>query len=151
MRKKHFNASLFFSSCLILALSFALSACSNPVKSNVNDKPKYKTIQTLNQQQKVETGTVISVRSIQIKPPNYSRPSIGIAASSGGFRGVYGSIDMATLGGLFTKEKTTNAQEIIVTKANGNTVAITQVSKEKFTKGESIKILQRDGKSIVIK
>ena len=149
MNKSLFNQQLLFSICLTLGLSFGLSACSNTEKAKA--KPKYKTIQTLNQQQKVETGTVVSVRAIQIKPPNHSRPSIGVAASSGGFRGVYGSIDMATLSRIFGNNRTIEAQEIIVKKSTGDTIAITQVSKEKFKQGENVKILLRDGKSIVVK
>lgn len=147
MKQPSIKPKVVLSLFLILGFSFGLSACSNTEKA----KPKYKTIQTLNEQQKVETGTVVSVRNILVNPPNYRRPSIGVAASSGGFRGVYGSIDMDTLSRLFGNNKATKAQEIIVKKSSGDTVAITQVSKEIFTQGEKVKILLRNGQSIVVK
>lgn len=147
MKTPLYKFKLSFSIFLMLGLSFGLSACSNTEKA----KPKYKTIQTLNQQQKVETGTVVSVRSIQINTQSYSRPSFGVAASSGGFRGIYGSVDLATLSRFLGNNKTTEAQEIIVKKSAGNTVAITQVTKEKFKQGDKVKILQRDGQSVVVK
>ena len=105
----------------------------------------------MNEQQKVETGTIVSVRNIDVKPANYSRPSIALAVDSSGFRSVYGAIDMTTLSHIFGNNKTSEAQEIIVKKKTGNTVAITQVSKEKFKQGESVNILRRNGKSIVVK
>ncbi len=147
MKKPSMKPEIVLSLFLMLGLSFGLSACSNTEKA----KPKYKTIQTLNEQQNVETGTVVSVRNIQVTPRNYSRPSIGIAASSGGFRSVYGSIDVGSLSRIFGSNRKVEAQEIIVKKSTGDTVAITQVSKEKFKQGETVKILLRDGKSIVVK
>ncbi|MEH6457193.1 MAG: hypothetical protein V7749_12760, partial [Cocleimonas sp.] len=107
-----------------LGIVLGLSACSN----NAPKKPKYKTIQTLNNQQQVETGTVVSVRTIQVKPDankSYGSPygNVGVSASSGGFRGIYGSIDLATLGRLFKGATATKtAQEIIVKKSTGETV-----------------------------
>lgn len=142
-----FKTPILFSTVLVLGLSFGLSACSN----NENAKPKYKTIQTLNQQHPVETGTVVSVRTVQIQPEAInSYGNVGVAASSSGFRGIYGSIDLATLGRIFkntTGPKT--AQEVIVKKNNGQTVAITQVAKETFNRGDSVKILVRKGEARV--
>lgn len=147
MKQPSIKPKVILTLFLTLGLSFGLSACSNTEKA----KPKYKTIQTLNEQQKVETGTIVSVRNINIEPRHHSRPSIGVAASSGGFRGIYGSIDVGTLSRIFGNNKTTEAQEIIVKKTSGDTIAITQVSKEKFKQGETVKILLRNGKSIVVR
>ena len=133
-----------------LGLVLGLSACSN------NPPNKYKTIQTLNNQQKVELGTVVAVRTFQIKPDannSYRSPysNVGVAASSGGFRGIYGSIDLATLGRLFKNTTAAKiAQEVIVKKNNGETVAITQVFKENFKQGDAVKILVRNGNAQVI-
>ena len=132
---------------LILGLSIGLSACSNTTKA----KPKYKTIQTLNEHP-IETGTVVSVRTIQIPQEAInSYGNIGVSASSGGFSGIYGSIDLATLGRIFSnKPNTRTFQEVIVNKHNGQTVAITQVPREAFRKGDAVKILIRNGESQVI-
>ncbi len=136
-----------------LGLVLGLNACSNNA-NNTKNKPK--TIQTLNKQQKVELGTVVAVRTIQIKPSEnntYVSPygNIGVSASSGGFRGIHGSIDLATLGRLFkNNSETKTAQEIIVKKNSGETVAITQELKENFKQGDSVKILIRNGNAQVI-
>jgi len=149
MQQPSIKSKFLLSIFLILGLSIGLSACSNTEKAKA--KPKYKTIQTLNEQQKVETGTVVSVRNILVEPRNNTRPTIGVAASSGGFRGIYGSIDMGTLSHIFGNKQTSEAQEIIVKKLTGDTIAITQVSQEKFKQGENVNILLRNGKSIVVK
>lgn len=133
-----------------LGLLLGLSACSN----NPPNKPK--TIQTLNNQQKVELGTVVTVRTFQIKSDanhSYRSPygNVGVAASSGGFRGIYGSIDLATIGRLFKKTTAAKtAQEIIVKKNTGETVVISQPYKEHFNKGDAVKILVRNGYAQVI-
>lgn len=136
-----------------LGLVLSLSACSNnPPKK----KTKYKTIQTLNQQQKVEYGTVIAARTFKINADNQNASvspygNIGVAASSGGFRGIYGSIDLATIGRLFNKAQSTKtAQEIIVKKNTGETVSITQVQKQNFKQGDKVKIVIRNGNAEVI-
>jgi len=147
MKQLSIKPRVLLSFFLILGLSFSLSACSNTEKA----KPKYKTIQTLNEQQKVETGTVVSVRDVQIQQRHHSRPSIGVAASSGGFRGIYGSVDVGTLSRIFGKNQSNDAQEIIVKKSIGDTIAITQVSQEKFRKGDIVKILRRGDKSFVVR
>lgn len=133
-----------------LGLMLILSACSNTVDNNNSN-----TVQTLNQQQRVETGTVVAVRMVQLKPNankvNNPLSNVGIAAGSGGFRGVYGSIDLATIGRLFNSNaQTKTAQEIIVNKSNGQTVVITQALKENFKRGDAVKILVRNGYAQVI-
>ena len=132
---------------LIFGLSFGLSACSNTTKA----KPKYKTIQTLNERP-VETGTVVSVRTIQLQQEALnSYGNIGVSASSGGFSGIYGSIDLATLGRIFNKQSNSRTfQEVIVKKNNGQTVAITQTPTEAFRQGDVVKILLHNGESQVI-
>jgi len=142
---------VLLSSLLFITFAFGLSACSNSEKPKA--KPKYKTIQTLNQQQKVESGTIIAVRDVAIpKERVNSYSNIGVVASSSGHGGIYGSIDLGTLSRLFKKDPTPQlAQEIIVKKRDGQTIAITQVSKEIFKKGENVNILLRDGKTILVK
>lgn len=150
---KPFSKSIL--AMVTLGLILSLSACTNNANTT-NNKSKPNTIQTLNNQQIVETGTVIAVRTLKIKPNannSYGRPygNVGVSASSGGFRGIYGSVDLATLGRLFkgaTAAKT--AQEVIVKKSTGETVAITQPFKESFAKGDSVKILVRNGNAQVI-
>ena len=139
---------LLLSTLFFLVFSIGLSACSNTEKA----KPEYKTIQTLNEQQ-VETGTVIAVNKVIIQPSSYNyRPNIGIAASSGGFRSIYGSVDLATLSRLFTNSGgAKTAQEIIIKKNNGQTVAITETTKDSFKAGDVVKILKQDGIARVIR
>jgi len=147
---KHLSKLLFIGA--IMALFFSISACSNTPK-----KPKYKTIQTLNQQQKVEYGTVLAIRTFKINSDTQSASAspygnIGVAASSGGFRGIYGSIDLATIGRLFNKASSTKtAQEIIVKKSSGETVSITQLQKQNFKQGDRVKIVIRNGNAEVIR
>ncbi len=124
-----------------LILLFSLTACSSNTANN-----------QLGKQQTVETGTVVSVKTIKIKPEEIrSYGNVGVGVGSGGYRGVYGSVDVGTLARLFrnaTGPKT--AQEIIVNKTNGETVAITQEAKENFKQGDSVKILLRNGEARVI-
>ena len=145
LSKKPFHLTLL----LFLGLSISLSACSNTNK--VKPKPQYKTIQTFNEHP-VETGTVVSVRTIQIQQQTAnSYGNIGVSASSGGFSGIYGSIDLATVGRIFNKKPNTRTvQEVIVKKSNGQTVAITQIPQETFLQGDAVKILSRNGESQVI-
>ena len=134
----------------VIGLMLSLSSCSNTI-----GKEKTKTTQTLNKQQKVEFGTVVAVRTVQIKADTKTSANpygnIGVSASSGGFRGIHASIDLATFSRLFknnTEVKT--AQEVIVKKSIGETVAITQAFKENFKKGDTVKILVRNGYAQVI-
>lgn len=137
---------------MITLLSFFLciNGCSNNAKNSTQTK------QTLNTQQKVEFGKVVAVRMVQLKPDhnhsnNHILSNVGVAASSGGFRGIYGSVDLATLGRLFNNNSKTNtAQEIIVKKTTGETVSITQPFKENFKQGDNVKILIRNGYAQVV-
>ena len=131
---------------LSAGLVVSLSACSNKTAENP------KTIQTENLQ-KVELGKVVSVKTIQIQAErSYRRPyGVGVSASSGGHRGIYGSIDLATIGGLFKESNDPeNVQEIIVKKNSGEIVAITQKHSESFKQGDSVKIVIRNGIAKVI-
>lgn len=143
--------SKFVLVAVTLSLSIGLNGCSNTT-ATLEKKPK--TIQTLNNQHKVELGTVVAIRDVQIKPEtdNYGRPygNVGVSASSGGFRGIYGSIDLATIGRLFKNNTAKKAQEIIVKKNSGETVAITQDIKDSFKQGDAVKILVSNGYAQVI-
>jgi len=54
-----------------------------------------------------------------------------------------------SIGRLFANNNTVTAQEITLRKNNGQVVAITQVSAEKFSPGEFVKILVSNGKALV--
>lgn len=141
---------VFYSICLalILSLMLSLSACSSSKKPVASTSAG-----SLNQQHKVELGTVVSARTVNLKAQeveSYGR--VGVTANSGGSAGIHGSIDIGTLSRLFknaTGPKT--AQEVIVKKSNGDIVAITQEYKEDFAKGDEVKILLRgNGEAQVI-
>ncbi|MEE9326021.1 MAG: hypothetical protein V3U71_01920 [Cocleimonas sp.] len=106
----------------------------------------------LNKQQTVELGTVISVKTVKLKPESIdSYGNVGVSVGSGGHSGVYGSVDVGTIGRIFrnaTRDKV--AQEIIVKKKSGETIAVTQDNKISFSKGDKVKLLLRNGKARVI-
>lgn len=125
-----------------ILLSILLSACTaNTVDSQ------------LNKQQKVESGTILSVKIIKIKPEKIdSYGNVGVSVGSGGHNGVYGSVDIGTIGKLFrnvTRDKI--SQEIIVKKDSGNIVAITQDTNVTFKKGDKVRLLLRNGKARAIR
>ena len=130
----------------LLIFIVSLSACSNNAKNTTNTNNK-----AVNQQT-VETGTVVSARTIKIEPQEYGPygANVGVSGGSGGV-GVFGSIDLVTLGRLFKNVTGPKiAQEVIVKKSNGETVAITQKAKETFKAGDKVKILLRNGEARVI-
>ena len=132
-----------------LGLILNLSSCSNKVENNKINTPNPN--QALNKQQKVELGTVVSIRIFEVKADSNPYGNIGVSASSGGYRGVHASIDLATIGRTFNNTTTAKtAQEVIVKKSTGETVAITQPFKENFKKGDAVKILVRNGYAEVI-
>jgi len=103
--------------------------------------------------QKIEIGKIISVKTVAVKPEDInSYGNVGVSVGSGGHSGVYASVDIATIGKLYRNAtKPSTAQQFIITKSNGETVAITQPnSKEIFKNGDSVKILLEDGKAKVI-
>ncbi len=124
---------------IILLLS--LSACSSNTVNNQSVK-----------QGSVETGTVISVRTAPIEPEKInSYGNVGVGIGSGGYQGIFGSVDAGTIGRFFrnaTGPKT--AQEITVRKSNGDIVAIRQAAKATFKQGDTVKILLQNGKAEVI-
>jgi len=132
-----------FKILLFTVLLITMSACSN------NKTASSGTIENL---QKVEAGTIVSVKTIALKPEEInSYGNVGVSVGSGGHSGVYGSVDLATIGKLYRNAtKPTTAQQFIITKFNGETVAITQpASKEIFKTGDSVKLLFKDGKAKV--
>jgi len=134
----------FLGTLLILVSILSLSACSN------NKTASTKSITNM---QKVETGKIVSIKTIAVKPEEInSYGNIGVSVGSGGHSGVYGAFDLATLGKVFrnaTKAKT--AQKFIIKKSNGEMIAITQAnSKEIFNVGDTVKILLKDGKAKII-
>lgn len=124
-----------------LILFLLLSACSSSQTDN-----------QIGKQQTVETGTVVAVKTVNLTPEKInSYGNVGVSVGSGGHSGVYGSVDVGTIGKLFrnaTGPKT--ALEIIVKKDNGEVIAITQASKVSFKKGDYVKLLLRNGKAQVI-
>jgi len=128
---------------LSLLTAISLSACSNNKAANSK----------IENMQKIEMGKIVSVKSVPVKPEDIdSYGRIGVSVGSGGRGGVFGAVDLATIGKLYRNAtKPTTAQQLIVTKSNGETVAITQAnSKEVFKIGEKVKILLKDGKAKVI-
>lgn len=100
--------------------------------------------------QKVELGTIISVKTIPIKAEMVnSYGNMGITIGSGGTSGIYGTVDIATLGKLYRNAtKPTTALQFIIKRTNGEMVAITQAhSKEVFKAGETVKLFIEDGKA----
>lgn len=140
--------------CSFYTLSLLLvCGCSNSSStSSDSSKSKAKEAVPVSVEQKIETGIVLAVRIIEVEPePIHSYGNVGVNVDSSGTSGIQGSIDLKTLGTLYrnaTKDKT--AQELIVKKDMGETVAITQSTKEIFKVGDRIKVFKRDGKAVVI-
>ncbi len=153
-----------FLSTLLLTSIFSLSACSNNKTAssdngslqNSQKQAGWQKSKAISNMQKVETGKIVSIKTIAIQPEKInSYGSVGVSVGSGGHSGVYGAFDLATLGKVFhnaTKAKT--AQQFIIQKANGEMVAITQpssqTSKEIFKVGDPVKLLLENGKAKVI-
>ena len=137
-----------FSGLLLVALLTSLSACSN-----TNDTDSRTKTYTATNIQKVELGKIIAIKTVALKPEEIdSYGNLGVSIGSGGRSGVYGSVDIGTLAKIYRNTtKPTTAQQIIITKANGETVAITQEhSKHTFKIGETVKLLVENGKAKVI-
>lgn len=126
----------------ILLITFTLSACSNNT-SNTSENASSGVKNT-------ETGTVLNVRSIYLKPERL-RPSIGISVGSGGYRGAYGGIDVGNVARVIKDaNKPRFEQTIIVKTSDGNTAEITQVSREMFKRGDKVKVVLQRGEARVI-
>ncbi len=125
---------LFF--CLLVATLTA--ACSS-------------TDNRTNKLQEVQSGVVIGVKKVVIKPePVRPRGNIGVSVGSGGHAGVYGAVDILSIGsllGIGKKDKV--MQEIIIKRPNGELVAVTQPYTTIFKKGERVKIIQRGNQARV--
>ena len=122
-------------------LLLMLTACSS-----------YTPYNQLGKQQTVETGVIVAINTFTIKPERIrSYGNVGVGVGSGGYRGIYGSVDVGTLARLFRNVTgPQKAHEIIVKKTNGETVAVTQLAKENFKAGDKVKILLRNGEAVVI-
>lgn len=125
---------------LLLLLATTLNACSNTNGTNVSNVKE------------VQQGTVVSVTLTPIKTePIRPHGGIGITLGSGGYSGIYGSFDLATIGRILsTPAQKPMQQEIIVKRSNGSLVAITQPEKEPFHRGDKIKIVHRGNEARVI-
>jgi len=132
MKISHMNIVI-----LGMLLSIHLLGCSNKqATSNV---------------QKVETGTVVSAKRIIIQPkPVAPNANVGVSVGTGGHAGVYGSVDVATIGRILSRPKPRIMQEVIVRRDNGSLVAITQIEMEPFYKGDKVRILLRGNQAKVV-
>ncbi len=132
------SLSLFIPS---LFLAISLSACT-PSKNIKAENTS-----------EVQQGIVMAVKRIIVKPePIQPRGGFGVSVGSGGHSGVYGTVDLATLGGLFGKPKKDKImQEIIVKRDNGSLVAITQPEKGPFLRGDKVRIVERGNQARVIR
>ncbi len=139
--------------CLISLLAFnGCSGFSNTASSNAT-KPVATTVtNTLNVEQKIENGVVLAVKAVNVPAePIQSYGNVGVVLNSGGSSGIQGSVDLKTIGTLYRNlTKNRAAQEIIVKKETGETVAITQSRKDVFKVGERVKILKRGTKAVVV-
>ena len=128
----------FFTAIILL---LTLTACSN---HSVNSQP--------DNLANVETGTVLSIRTAPIEPIKiYPRGNVGVGIGSGGYRGIFGSIDAGTIGRIFSNSTGPKfAQEVIVKKRSGEIVAIRQAAKTTFKQGDRVKIIVQKGQAEVI-
>ena len=103
-------------------------------------------------QQEVQTGTIVTTKRVIIKPePIKPRGNFGVSIGSGGHSGVYGAVDILTLGNfLGIKRKDKVMQEIIIKRPNGKLVAVTQPCSSPFNQGDNIKIVKRGAQARVI-
>lgn len=135
-----------------LFMTLVLSACSNNATSNTTRNATNNATNTsLNKQKTSENGTILAVKSITIKPEQL-RPHVGVSIGSGGYRGISGGFDIGNVVRVIQDtSKPKYKQEIVVRKSNGDTVSITQTTREQFKKGDQIKlILLKNGEARVI-
>jgi len=124
----------------LMTLFSLVTSCS----SNKDDR-----IYTL---QEIQKGTVVSVKKVVIKAePIKPHGNLGVSVGSGGHAGLYGAVDVLTLGSLFgVKRKDKVLQEIIIKRPNGTLVAVTQPYTTTFNRGDHVKIIQRSSEVRVI-
>ena len=115
---------------LLAFITSFLSACSSTEQSNIKE---------------VQLGTVVSVTLVPVKTEStHPQGGFGVTVGSGGHTGIYGSIDLATIGEILSPPaKPAMMQEIIVRRTNGKLVAITQREQASFHRGDKIKIVRR--------
>jgi len=123
---------------LSAAITATLSACST---TNTNTRLDKKGTQT---------GTVLAVKSTYIKPETL-RPSVGVSIGSGGYSGIYGGFDVGNVVRAARDANSPNYRQIItVQQSNGETVAITQISRQAFKQGDRVKLILVNGEARVI-
>jgi len=139
--------TIYPSLLFIFLFTLSLSACSN----NATNSTTSNTTSSLNKQNTTETGTVLAVKSVYLKPERL-RPHVGVSIGSGGYRGVHGGFDVGNVVRVIQDtNKPKFEQEIVVRKTNGDTISITQITRERFKKGEHVKlILLSSGEARVI-
>ena len=130
---------LFKQLLTVIALLSLITSCTN------NDKRIY----TL---QEVQSGSVVAVKRVVIKPePIKPRGNIGVSVGSGGHAGLYGAVDILTLGSFFgIKKKDKIMQEIIVKRPNGTLVAVTQPYSTSFHRNDKVRIIKRGSEARVV-
>ena len=136
--------TLFF---LLIGSLVACSTSKTPTTSRTISESQ------LGVSSKIETGEVLSVKTMKIKSNNDKKSygNVGVSMGTGGNAGLYGTVDVATIGRFFSNiDKPSTAQEIIIKKDDGDSIVITQATKQQFKKGDKVKILLRGGKSVVI-
>ena len=121
--------------CSLLVFLFISACASNtmPIVGNI---------------QKVDVGTIIQFKEIPIRDDSDSLgTSVGVSVGSGGHAGIYGAFD---LGKIFSAlNKPTKQLELMIKKQNGDLVVITQPLGGNFKRGDKVKILLRNGRSMV--
>ena len=124
---------------LLLTSAIAtLSACST---TNINTRAD---------KQGTQTGTVLAVKATYIKPETL-HPNIGVSIGSGGYGGVYGGFDVGNVVRAARDANSPNYRQVItVQQSNGETVAISQISRQAFKPGDHVKLILVNGEARVI-
>ena len=130
---------LFKQLLMAVALLSLITSCTN------NDKRIY----TL---QEVQSGSVVAVKKVVLKAePVKPRGNFGVSVGSGGHAGLYGAVDILTLGNFFgIKRKDKIMQEIIIKRPNGTLVAVTQPYSTSFHQGDKVRIIKRGSEARVV-
>ncbi len=130
--------TLFLATAITTAIATTLGACST---TNTNTRLDKKGTQT---------GTVLAVKSTYIKPETL-HPRVGVSIGSGGYRGIYGGFDVGNVVRAARDANHPNYRQILtVQQSNGDTVAITQISRQTFKPGDAVKLILVNGEARVI-
>ena len=142
--KKIQQLNVLVSSLMLITL---FSACSNATTDTTIKKPK-----TINTQQETQKGTVLAVNKLITQPQPYRpRGNVGVSVGSGGHAGIYGAMDVISIGRLLRgPEKAKVAYKIIVRRDNGKVVAVTQPATTLFNRGDRVRILKQNGEARVV-